>query len=223
MSKITVDKQGNRIMTDILTFGYLRQEIEKIHKILIPSEIKQLCFDYWFLNICDQWDTKSSEHDDIELDGQVIKSQCTWNDNWWNVFGCHSVSSGHFVWRLLFRFKDGTAACHIGIINVDKAEENPKYAGYPVHGHGVCWNILKGDFYDEDYFKNGISSIKKIKDLESQIKNIYIEMKIDLEERSLYYAINDEEIKAPYQLKENTSFRLIVTMPDDKAVDVELM
>ena len=53
---VIFDCNGKRIKTDILTAGYLREEIENKYKISIPSEIKRLCFDYWFINICDEWD-----------------------------------------------------------------------------------------------------------------------------------------------------------------------
>ena len=99
MANITVDKDGNRIKTDILTSGYLRQEIERVYKVVIPSEIKQLCFGFWFLNVCDEWAAKICKHDRIKFDGQIVRNTET-NLDTQSVFGTHSVSSGQYIWRL---------------------------------------------------------------------------------------------------------------------------
>ena len=71
----TVDKEGNRIKTNVLTSGYLRQEMENIHKILILSDLKKLCFQYWFMNICDQWDVELCKHKDIAMDEEIVKTE----------------------------------------------------------------------------------------------------------------------------------------------------
>ena len=76
MSSLQVDHNGNRIKTDILTSGYLRGEIETRYEILIPSEIKQLCFDFWLINICDEWDKTMYNDTRVEMDGQTVKMIC---------------------------------------------------------------------------------------------------------------------------------------------------
>ena len=72
MSTLQVDHNGNRIRTDILICGYLREEIEDKLKILIPSEIQKLCFVYWFIDICDEWDIASHTKKKIAVDKQTI-------------------------------------------------------------------------------------------------------------------------------------------------------
>ena len=47
-SQPPVDASNNIIKTDILTSGYLRQEIENQFKIFIPHGIKKICYKYWF-------------------------------------------------------------------------------------------------------------------------------------------------------------------------------
>ena len=45
---VDLNKYGNPIDTDILIQGYIRQVIEMIYAMLIPDDIKRLCFDYWY-------------------------------------------------------------------------------------------------------------------------------------------------------------------------------
>ena len=76
MSTFQVNSKGNRIKTDILIAGYLRQDIEDSLKMLIPSEIKALCFVYWFIKICDEWDESYTDIRDeqyVEFSGQIVK------------------------------------------------------------------------------------------------------------------------------------------------------
>ena len=82
----------------------MRQEVERVYTILIPSEIKQLCFDFWFLNVCDEWDIESCKHDNIKFDGQIVSNTNTESDTQ-NVFGCHSVSFGQYIWKLNLAFE----------------------------------------------------------------------------------------------------------------------
>ena len=147
MASITVDQCGIRIKTDVLTSGYLRQEIERIYKILIPSEIKQLCFDYWFINICDEWDVELCKHERVEIDAQTVKTanKTTQHDNR-NVFGCCKVSSGQFVWKLLLRKVIGFIS--IGVICEHLADQNPVYANYALDGQGVCVECHGGTLCD---------------------------------------------------------------------------
>ena len=46
------NEDNNRIETDILTTGYIRQIVEMIHKLSIPMDIKDLCFNFWYLAKC---------------------------------------------------------------------------------------------------------------------------------------------------------------------------
>ena len=58
---------------------------------------------------------------------------------------------------------------------------------------------------------------KVLKPLGNTIKNVYIKLKIDLDEGHLFYAIDDNDYqKVPYALRKDRSYRLSVTLPTDK-------
>ena len=213
MSTFTVDKNGNRIKTDILIYGYLRQEIEKLYKILIPSEIKQLCFEYWFINICDEWDIKLCKHKSIEFNGQTVR--CIDPVSPRNIYGCHCVSSGEFVWKLNLK-KVGIKGIIIGIVEHDQCEKYLDDGYYVAGGYGACWYSKNGILYDSSRkFKKFANDFKDV-----MIENVYVEIKIDMNETSLYFAIDGDEFKkAPYALKKDASYRLAVSFYQNEDID----
>ena len=216
MSTTQRDKNGKRIITDILTDGYLRQIIEKTYKILIPSEIRQLCFDFWFLNFCDGWDDKLSNHETVTIEGQMVKG--LEDSSVRNVFGCHTISAGQYIWRLNWKKVNG--AIGIGIIHDYKVEYSLNDIHFATNGFGICLDLKTG------YSYNDTSSCYTVfaKPVAYGIENVGIEVRIDLDERCIYFSINgDEEKKAPYTLKQGKSFRLILAFGTDGAAEVELL
>ena len=96
LSSLDVDAKGARIMTDILTGGYLRQRIEQIYTLPIPSQIQTLCFMYWFIKGLDEWDVEMCKDDNVKFNGQIVKVRnCTRS-----IYGRNSVSSGQYEWKL---------------------------------------------------------------------------------------------------------------------------
>ena len=194
----------------------MRQEIERLHKILIPSEIKQLCFNYWFLKICDIFDVKLCKHESIEIEEEIVKTIQS-NNECRNVFGCHQVSTGQFVWSILLKRVNGF--CTLGVIYADKVSQYPEYADYAFDGDGICVQIHDGTLYDPAF-----NFPKVIKPLGKDVENVNMEIKIDLDEGSLYYAINgDKYKKAPYELKKDKSYRLAVTLPNEPMSEIQLI
>lgn len=55
MEPFTIDKDGCRIMTDILVTGYIRNHMNE-YNVDIPGEIIGLCCMFWFIAISDEWD-----------------------------------------------------------------------------------------------------------------------------------------------------------------------
>ena len=55
MASPTFDKSGNKIVSDILVYGYIHQDIEPTLSKQIPNELKDLCFIYWLYKACDSW------------------------------------------------------------------------------------------------------------------------------------------------------------------------
>ena len=71
MTHCAVDGDGNRITTDILVEGYIRENAKK-YNVLIPLDINTICFLFWLIKICDEWD-KEFLAEGVDLDGEVIK------------------------------------------------------------------------------------------------------------------------------------------------------
>ena len=219
MSTVTVDKDGNRIITDVLISGYLRKEIEKKHKILIPYEIKQLCFDFWFINVCDQWDIKSSKQSNIQFDGKQI-AKCN-NNVFRSIYGCHCVSSGEFEWKLNLK-KIGRLGICVGIVQNDKIDDFVVNCNYVTEGYGALWYSRNGCLLDKTLLFPKVTH-----GLEDVIKNICLKMKIDIDEKRLSYSIDEDEYKTvSYTLvnDKNKSFRLAVYFTKSHDVqEVELL
>ena len=216
MSAVQVNQKGDRIVTDILICGYVTQEIEDKYKLSIPSEIKRVCFHFWFINVCDQWDIEScKKHASVTFAGQIVKSSKV--ELVRNVFGCHTVSSGQFEWRLNWKKLNGSVA--IGIIDNDKAINTSTGVGFTRYGNGAVLDIPNGRLYGVEY-----SWRKFGEKLDQNVENVDIKVKIDLDERSLYFAINEDEYKKTiYELKKDTSFRLALTFARNSIAEVELL
>ena len=98
LSTLAVDSDGARIMTDILSGGYIRQNIEQIYKLSIPSPIRRLCFMYWFIKGLDEWDVEMCKDDNVLFNGQIVKVRnCTRS-----IYGRNSVSSGQYEWKFFW-------------------------------------------------------------------------------------------------------------------------
>ena len=220
MSVIFVDCDGKRIKTDILTAGYLREEIEDKYKIRIPSEIKRLCFDYWFINICDKWDKTTCDHKLIEISGQIIEAIS--NDYQASILGCNCISNDQFEWILRLIKNVGGGVC-IGIIKNLSDDEVSKYrksVAYYFDNNGGCWTSYDGKFYGPSFVAPKIS-----RGFSDEItENVIIKMKIDFDLECLYYSIDgDEYVKTSYKIDKNDSYRLVVSFIHSKGHQVELL
>ena len=140
MASVSVDSKGNRIKTDVLVAGYIRS-FGKEHKLLIPEPINDICFLFWFINICDEWD-KESSGDDIKIDGQTVQNITRRIES---IYGQQSVSNGCYSWRIRFNSKINWIC--IGIIE-DKPEILQRYktsSTYAYNGHGCFLFVYGGE------------------------------------------------------------------------------
>ena len=82
MASFCCDANGNqrKIKTDILVAGYVRDIVEEFTTRNIPDEIIQLCFMFWFVTVCDEWDKSMTypTHEIMEIDGDVFR----WKDGY---------------------------------------------------------------------------------------------------------------------------------------------
>ena len=90
MAQLAVDAEGKRIKTDILVSGYIKK-IATNCALLIPVEINKICFDFWFIQICDEWDDQYLS-EGVIIDGEIVKHT---NDcDVVSIYGCHSIVKG---------------------------------------------------------------------------------------------------------------------------------
>ena len=213
MATLQVDANGIRIKTDILTSGYITQHIEKQFQVLIPPEIKALCFEYWFIKVCDEWDKSFHAKNThlIELIGQTAKRISS--VDMITVYGMQSVNSGEFEWRMKVKSRS-TNMC-IGIIHdkLDILQKCINNYDYDLDEHGCWWcdgTISAG------------STMKKITKGFEENETIIIGMKLNMETRKISFSIDGAEyIEAPITLHHDT-YRLAATLLYDQE-QIELL
>ena len=91
------------------------------------------------------------------------------------------------------------------------AQEYVGIVSYRQEGCGAFWYTHSGAFYDS---YNGFARTQKFtKSTRDVIENMRVGVKMDLNERSVYYGIDGGEYKkAPHILEEKQSYRLAVSL-----------
>ena len=109
MTAVCYDANGDRIKTDILVEGYVRH-VANGFNMDIPDDIIKLCFLFWLVTVCDEWDKsmKHPSHEAMKIDGDIFR----WKDGYERgkdrvytvmAYGKRSVKHGSFEWRLSFK------------------------------------------------------------------------------------------------------------------------
>ena len=220
MALFAVDSNGQRIKTDILVCGYVRNIMDE-YKIEIPDEIIGLCFLFWFIQVCDEWDEALYDEERIEIDGLCGK----WH-GYASLFGSKIVESGTFKWSLKLKSQI-TWGC-IGIIKNDKSiiEESKWSNNYGfIEGCGCflffCNERSNGalwidDIKNQDYCRNLCCDPGTI-----------IEMTLNMDKKTIKYKVGDVECKAVglESLSEQIGYRLAVTIvkEGDETIVIELV
>ena len=211
MATFQVDSTGSRIKTDILTNGYIRQNIEEKVKLLIPSEIKQLCFKYWFINVCDEWD-KQFSNKAYEINGQCIKLVK-------NVyfqpaaFGSYVVKSGIFSW--IIKCKTDINWMCIGIIEDDQSLLNKHIndADYDDFDYGGSFFNHRSWYFNATATEYGCKCGKK---------GDIIIMTLDINNHTIKFKINDIDYGIACDEMDKDKYRLVINC--DKVDDeIELL
>ena len=203
MPQFAVDGKGNKIKTDILVTGYIR-EYGKEYSLLIPVDINTLCFQFWIIKICDEWDEEFS-FKNIDIDGPIVKYKGNCDEAL--VYGCHSIDKGSYSWEIQMTRKTDEAWFFMGII-----EDEP--------------DILKKSSTDFDYlFDNAcclhddgklsrgrISSGKPyIPTNVLRSKKYKIQMTLDMDNHTLRYAVNGKDYGVATNELDKKRYRMVVT------------
>ena len=214
MASFQKDSNGNRIKTDILTLGYFRQDIENQLEISIPSEIKGLCFDYWFIKVCDEWDKLylTRNEDRIVVKDQIAKKMTlrSYDDNGSTIYGCHIIHSGEWEW--LMKINCSNRNICIGIIedNDQYLKDHTSNFDYDINGYGCWW------FPDGSVSAKGIGRPHFTKKFQRfAMKNIIVGMKVNMTTKKLGYSIDgDDYVEVPRLTLDKGKYRLAVTLFD---------
>ena len=112
-----MNAEGKKIESNILSAGYIRN-IEDESELSLPIEIKALCFKFWFIKECDEWD-ETITNDKYEINEQSLKlARGTSNNVDYYAFGVNCIEWGIFTWKI--RFKSPVNGCGIGVITEDE-------------------------------------------------------------------------------------------------------
>ena len=219
MAFYSVDQSGNMIQSDILTAGYIRQNIENDMNNKIPSELYQLCFEYWLHKVCDLWTTEFyEENNQVEINGDEIIALYN-NNHALTLYGSHIVKDGSFYdWKIRmneFGFKIGTWKFvrkshnpNIGIIvnNEEILREYSNNANWAFKGNGYCVKGGKLELtyggHEEDY----VDAVTFNDD------NDIIIVHLDLVNYTLGFTINDKYCGIAFRDIKPNDYRLAISL-----------
>ena len=203
MSTLAVDAEGNRIETDILVCGYIREKSEQ-YRLSIPGDINSICFLFWLIKVCDQWDSKyASKY--IKIDGHVVES--IKDVQYTSVYGCHCIDKGTHTWEMEVN-QIGGQFLLIGLIEDEPniLEKSKKSAEY-VRGHGCVLYINDGKFYRG----STTSGNPYISTSVFGSKNYRIQMTLDMDNHKLCYAVNGKDYGVATNELDKQRYRMVVT------------
>ena len=223
MACVSVDSNGRRIKTDILVMGYIRDIMDQ-NKLDIPDEIIALCFLFWFINVCDEWDKTLCHEEYVDIEGSCarINTEIEITGASVTMFGAQTVESGIFKWRLKLNTKMDWGC--IGIIKDEKSyiEQNHTNNDY---GRGIgcgCFLfICKGGGNGALFHSNQLDL--KYSD-PCRDEGTVFEMTLNMDQYSIQYKVNDKEYESVnIDSLSNHRYRLAVTLSKTDDDGIELL
>ena len=200
MSTFTVDADGKRINTDILISGYIRN-ISNRFKLLIPIDIIQICFQYWLITICDEWDKKLSS-DKVAGDGQIVTAGTS--ASYASIYGCLGIDKGSYTWQV--KLKSEVRWFCMGIIE-DDDNILTKYrdgCGY-VLNNGCCLHD------DGKFYLGSQTSGKSYIDGFPRSAETIIAMTLNMDDHTLSYKINAKDYGIVTNKLDKSKYRLVIS------------
>ena len=193
---------------ELLVAGFVR-EIERMYDIKnIPNEINDII--YLYQRHYDEWDTKWS-NDKVSIDETNTRITIN-NGGHAMAFGKHVVSQGIFIWRIkisCFNKTSFESPPYVGIIeNNDKNLERYKddflwdNVGYQLCGGNslLCGPADYGDYVKTDDYQ---CLWKNQDDI--------LEIKLDLNEKTVGFKINDKDFGVAFGNIRKTQYRLALS------------
>ena len=216
MASFSVDAEGNRIKTDILVAGYMREAGDEC-KLLIPNDINKVCFEYWLISICDEWDKELSS-DNVKYDEQTFTKQS--NYGFASIYGCLGIDKGSHIWQI--KVKSDVKFLAIGIIQDDEQILNEyKHGCKYVIDNGCCLEVTQGKFY------HGTTSAERAlvycQDKLTPLQGTIFTMTLDMDTHTLSYKINDKDYGVATDKLDKSKYRLVVTLFYSDPTTIELL
>ena len=190
MSSLCYDHAGNRVTTDILVSGYIREFVDKF-RTGIPNEIIKLCFSFWLIDVCDEWD-KSLCHKFAEINESVFTlvddyTQGKDGVHCCTAFGTHSIKEGEiFEWTLRLNTKISWICIGVCPDEPDSLRENKvrNSYGYDNNKRGCFLLNMNGVLYHGNT-QNYCTRFGE--------KDTLIKMTLNMKDHTISYKINDED------------------------------
>ena len=221
----TRDESGNRIDSDILVSGYIRQQIEVKQNKEIPIELKHLCYQYWLFTACDSWCNKY--HELIQIEGDIITihpKTSGLSGNTITLYGNHTVMNGtSYIWRIKFNklpYNDSSSYLKrwvnptIGII-----PDNERLDEY---AHSADWTTGETGyaFVGGGKYLKSQSLIGEFKRYGEKLDkdNDVIFVHLDLMNHTLGFTINDKYCGNAFEKIEPNNYRLAITFINCTAI-----
>ena len=217
----SVNAKGERITTDIVVSGYIREEITERHRMSIPLEIKKLCFLFWYINACDKWD-KSICHEFVKINAKGTCFRLDDDYEWdpegvglCSVYGINTVKSPQiFTWKIRLNtyvywaciglIKDDTKVLKENITDNSYGREDP---GCFLINHGaMCYQWKRKENYVKRFDQKG--------DI--------IQVTLNMKQHTIRYKVNGIDYGIAYDKLYEDSYRLVVSISDNNE-EIELL
>ena len=200
MATFSVAADGKRIKTDVLVAGYIRN-LSKKYEFLIPGDINGICFKYWLITVCDEWDKELSS-DRAEINNQTITSKVT---EFASMYGCLGIDKGSYEWQI--KLKSYVTWFAMGIIEDDeeiltKYKDDYKW----IMNNGCCINE-GGHFYRGDSTPLRQGYTKPFKK-----SGTVITMTLNMDQHELSFKVNDKEYGVVTDKLDKEKYRLAVIL-----------
>ena len=231
MAFCSKDQSGNRINTDILVTGYIRQDIESKLNDAIPAELYTLCFEYWLHKVCDSWSNEFVDIHRIEINEDEItlpEPDIAKNANSQKgitLYGNHVVVNGsRHDWKIRmnkFGITDPFTKWinpAVGIILNDemtlKKYSSGDYASDAWAYAGTGYAFIGGGryLYSKNHSSELVNKYRNAGGAEFNGDGDIIEVHLDQINHTLGYSVNDEYFGIAFEKVEPGDYRIAISL-----------
>ena len=198
----------------LLVWGFVRNIQQMYKSLIIPLEINDII--YLYQTFCDEWSKKYS-HPNAIIDETQTNVKFIMNKRQ-TAFGDFVVKQGGFQWKLQiisFNKTNGNYYPCVGVIEDDvNYTIHQQYSIWDEVGYQLCaGNSDLNSLNDNEY----ISDSHTADNYECEWKNEgdILEIILDLDQRTLRFAVNGKDCGIAFRDVKQTSYRLALTTDVD--------